>query len=340
MSKFNPKRGTFPVLQYTPPALLKIDGSYQRDIENPASRVLIGRIAKDWDWDLCQPLVTVRREDGDLYVIDGQHRLMAAKQRGDIDQLPVVIVNLPSAESEAQLFVAFNRNRRPLKPLDIWKAALAAGDAEAKAINATLQKYGLSIYSSSNNTKLPAGAITNVGGVQKIYRDQGAEQFTAVCAVVSAAFGHEGLQYSATLFNGVAAIVADECAATHPVEWRFGERCEQLVSCLKQRSQVRWYNGSMKARLEGKANTPLLAMRWFFRDAWAQYQGAPAKPASPPATATPAPAPSQARPTTGIAVIPPQNAKPDKAKPLDPLASRIVEKHGYAVPAGQKVAGK
>lgn len=281
MTKYNPKAGTFPVLQYTPPALLKIDSNYQRDINNPASRILIGRIAKDWNWDLCQPLVTVRRDGGDLYVIDGQHRLMAAKERGDVDQLPVVIVNLPSAESEAQLFVSFNRNRRPLKPLDIWKAALAAGDAETTSINGILRKHGLSVWSSSNNKNMRAGAVTNIGGLTKIYREQGAEQFEATVAVIAAAFGHEGLQYSATLFNGVAAIIADECVATHPVEWRFGERAEQLATCLKARSQVRWYNGSMKAKLEGKAHTPLLAMRWFFRDAWARFQGMPT-PAAPP----------------------------------------------------------
>jgi hypothetical protein len=52
-----------------------------------ASQALIRQIARHWDWDLCLPLVVSRRADGSLYVIDGQHRLAAARIRGDIDHL-------------------------------------------------------------------------------------------------------------------------------------------------------------------------------------------------------------------------------------------------------------
>lgn len=70
-----PAKGSLPVLQYLTPGQLQVDASYQRSIENGQSRSLIARIAKDWNWDLCQVLVVSRRGDQGLFVVDGQHRL-------------------------------------------------------------------------------------------------------------------------------------------------------------------------------------------------------------------------------------------------------------------------
>ena len=120
-----PAKGSLPVLQYLTPGQLQVDASYQRSIENGQSRSLIARIAKDWNWDLCQVLVVSRRGDQGLFVVDGQHRLQAAKMRGDIGQLPCVVATYASAQEEAAIFAQLNRQRTPLKALDIFKAALA-----------------------------------------------------------------------------------------------------------------------------------------------------------------------------------------------------------------------
>ena len=175
---FNPKKGTMPVLQWMPPKMLAIDPAYQRSIDNTTSKALIGRIAKDWDWDLCQPLVVSQREDRQLFVVDGQHRLAAAIARGDIEQLPCFICSLPDIAAEANRFVQFNRNRRALKPLDLWKAAVASGDEHALAINAALDAAGLKISPTSNNI-CGIDQLTNIGGLQRCYREQGIDQLAA-----------------------------------------------------------------------------------------------------------------------------------------------------------------
>src|SRR5947207_2595614 len=95
--KFNPPLGRMPVLQFCAPGELAVDASYQRGLEDTRSRDLIKRIAAHWNWDLCQPLVVARRQGGALYVIDGQHRLEAARQRGDIAQLPCVVLDYACA---------------------------------------------------------------------------------------------------------------------------------------------------------------------------------------------------------------------------------------------------
>jgi hypothetical protein len=95
--KVNPPLGSLPVLQYCSPDQLLIDESYQRSLEAANSQTLIRRIAMHWDWGLCQPLFVARRADGSLYVVDGQHRLEAAKLRGDIWQLPCVVTSFESS---------------------------------------------------------------------------------------------------------------------------------------------------------------------------------------------------------------------------------------------------
>src|SRR3546814_134476 len=85
-----PITGSPPAPQFAQIDQLLVDDSYQRSIEGGASQRLIVKIAENWDWRLCLPLIVSRRQ-GALYVIDGQHRYEAAKLRGDIRDLPIVL---------------------------------------------------------------------------------------------------------------------------------------------------------------------------------------------------------------------------------------------------------
>jgi hypothetical protein len=129
--KVNPVLGMRPSLEFRRLAELRIDPSYQRTTEAGASQTLIRRIAMFWDWSLCQPLAVAKRDDGALMVVDGQHRLEAARLRGDIDDLPCVVTAYRNAGDEAAAFVALNQQRRPLSQIDLFKAALAAEDETA-----------------------------------------------------------------------------------------------------------------------------------------------------------------------------------------------------------------
>lgn len=334
---FNPKRGSMPVLSYMPPKMLAVDPSYQRSIDNTVSRALINRIAKDWDWDLCQPLVISRREDGQLYVVDGQHRLAAAMARGDIDQLPCFICNLPDIAAEADRFVQFNRNRKALKPLDLWKAAVASGDEAALQIVAALDAAGLKVHSTSNNRDMKPDIITNISGLQRCYREQGVEQLAAGLDVMANAFRGQVLQYAGTIFTGIAAIIADESKTTPPRQFQHGHRSGLLIECLQSKTQAQWFLAVQRRLVGGGVRRQ--ATEDVFRAAWGAWQGRDAKPAV--STITPV-----AKPTPRITetidvpkkVAPPAPVEAPKPKPasLDPLAKSIIEKHGMARPAGAK----
>lgn len=198
--KVNPAMGSMPVLQYCAPDQLQVDPGYQRSLETGTSQTLIRRIAMFWDWGLCQPLVVARRADGGLYVVDGQHRLAAARLRDDIWQLPCVVASYRNAAEEAASFVALNRERRPLSALNIFHASLVAEDEEAVAIAALIAGARLSLSPHSNHTAWKPRMVSNIGGIRQSYRMFGAEVTSAALVALSSAFDDQVLQFAGTIF--------------------------------------------------------------------------------------------------------------------------------------------
>lgn len=123
----NPIRGRRPSLMNCTIGELRVDASYQRSIDNGKSRALIRKIARTWDWSLFQLLVVSRRPDGELYIVDGQHRWEAARLRRDLYDLPCSVYDFASVGDEATAFVALNQERKPLGALDLFKAAVEGG---------------------------------------------------------------------------------------------------------------------------------------------------------------------------------------------------------------------
>ena len=96
-------------LLYLNKNILEIDHSYQRNAKN--ARVL--KLARRWNWLSCGVL-TVAKRSGRYYVVDGQHRLMAALKRADIDQLPCLVFESSEMREEAVAFRDANKERRPI----------------------------------------------------------------------------------------------------------------------------------------------------------------------------------------------------------------------------------
>ena len=75
---------------FLPVSELKIDHGYQRPI-----RSKIKRMVREWDYNLCD-VILVSYRDGKFYVVDGQHRVEAARQKG-VEMLKNIVerINIP-----------------------------------------------------------------------------------------------------------------------------------------------------------------------------------------------------------------------------------------------------
>jgi hypothetical protein len=118
---------------------LFVDHTYQRIAKN----VRVLQIAQKWSWLACGVIVVAKREDDQrFYVVDGQHRVLAALKRSDIEQLPCLVFKTESAKEEAAGFYDSNTGRRLPTSLEKWKAQLLRGDATTTFVDALIQQAG------------------------------------------------------------------------------------------------------------------------------------------------------------------------------------------------------
>lgn len=136
---------------------LWVDDEYQRDPTEPK----IDRIASEWSWQACGAIIVGLRH-GRAYVIDGQHRVLAARKRSDITRMPCLVFDTNDVAEEAQAFLRANKNRKPMTALQAFKARVAAGDAVAKTAEVMIKSAGRVIANSSSS-----GSIKCVGELMK-----------------------------------------------------------------------------------------------------------------------------------------------------------------------------
>lgn len=205
-----PPLGTMPVLQFCTPAQLMVDPAYQRPTDGAPSRTLINRMTRGWDWGLFQPLVVSRRADGGLYVVDGQHRLEAARQRGDIPQLPCVITSYDDARGEAGAFVALNQERRPLTRFNLHRAALAAGNDTAVTIQRLVEGAGLRLTGNNNRAVWKPGWINIVAELEGSLRIHGERVTRQSLEALAGGFRDQVLRQGSLLWRAIVPLVAAE----------------------------------------------------------------------------------------------------------------------------------
>jgi hypothetical protein len=235
--KMNPQLGSPPSLEFRMLAELNVDETYQRSLETEPSTRLIRKIAQFWDWAYCQPLVVSRRADGTLMVVDGQHRLAAATLRSDIAHLPCVITSYANAGDEAAAFVALNQNRKPLQPLDLFKAALVAEDDVAIQVAMTLKNAGLTLAPHTNWQFWKPLMLANVAALQSVYRKHGGSVLFVTLSAMAKGFPDVQLRFAGTVFGGLVPLVWSRLDKYRDVPT---ELADQLGAMLATADQAKW----------------------------------------------------------------------------------------------------
>jgi hypothetical protein len=179
---------------------LNIDFSYQR---TPAANRLEA-IVKNYDPLLMQVLEVSRRADGSLYVIDGQHRMMAARQKfGEDHQLSCRIHQGLTVAQEAKMFVDLQRKRKSILQVEQFKANLIAGDPLTVSIQRILEGLNLRVQGGGN-----PGAISAAGALVEVARENGLEALSKALITINSAWGREGKCYARQFIRGLGKLYA------------------------------------------------------------------------------------------------------------------------------------
>lgn len=115
------------------------------------------RLMKMWDPFALLPAIVSLREDGRYYLLDGQHSTEVAVEKEGPDFLrDCMVYEGLSDEQEAKLFLAANRDRKAVKPFDIFRVSITAGDPRNTRILAEVESCGLGISGSTSANKIGA----------------------------------------------------------------------------------------------------------------------------------------------------------------------------------------
>jgi hypothetical protein len=200
-------------LAWLPVDKLGVDTRYQRTLESRRSQKLIEDIAERFRWSAFQAVLATidaaQRAAGRTgwLVIDGQHRVEAARRRG-ITHVPAVVVSAASIEEQAAAFVHANTDRVSVNAFALHHARRAAGDPGARATDALCRKAGVTIprYPIPADKLAPRQtlALGTVAQLPKLYGDA-----TALIALktVADAWGERPGAVRAAIIRAVAKLV-------------------------------------------------------------------------------------------------------------------------------------
>jgi hypothetical protein len=183
-----------------------------------------------------------------------------------------------------------NQQRKPLSKLDLFKAALAAGDDSAHEIGVVLEKCGLRVAAHTNHTAWKPGDVSNIGGIQAVWKHHGRRVVEPALHALAQAFEGQVLRYAGTIFPGLAAFLVDRPTA------REGVGFVRLIALMKAKSQVGWRKAIQNRSAEtgsrrDRAGREVIAAAYDGKPLLAApaqplvpSSRAPTKPAKPPMT--------------------------------------------------------
>lgn len=139
-------------LAYVSKWKILVDKTYQRE----DSVTKVRNIARAFSWMAFGALLVARRDDGSLWVYDGQHRLEGAKSRTDVSEVPCIIHEARSLIEEAKGFWVVNTQVGAMPAYAKHRALTVAQEPIALAINEMLDRYG---YAVTRDSKAERGVM-------------------------------------------------------------------------------------------------------------------------------------------------------------------------------------
>ena len=144
--------------------------------------------------------VLVSYRDLNYWIIDGQHRVEAARQLG-IKTVWCQVIEGLTYEQEAMEFHKINTHRVPLNANQKFHALVESKDHVALDIVSILNKYGM-VYSRKGQEFVP-NCVTAIGSVQTIYAKYGAEQLDEVLSIIKRTWNGDFVSLRAEILKGI-----------------------------------------------------------------------------------------------------------------------------------------
>jgi hypothetical protein len=166
------------------------------EVQRPLDDVRVNKIAKGFRWEAFGVPVVSRRPDGKEVVLDGQHRIAAARTAGfSSTGCRVLVYTGLSREQEAEMFRLLNDTKHPTA-LDLFLVALIERRPEEMEINSIIEDHGLKVVRSGDR------AFKAVAAARAVY-NLGPDTLRRTLHILTSAWGVNALAVDSRLVHGV-----------------------------------------------------------------------------------------------------------------------------------------
>lgn len=183
---------------------LRVDHTYQRPLRQPR----VDTIAAEFDPEMFGVLHVSRRNDGTHFLVDGQHRVEAARQYlgsgANGQRVECKVYEGLTIQQEARLFKKLN-DQTAQTMFSRFRAGVRAGEPTETAINKIVEGLGLVVGQASQDR-----CVTAVGALVQVYRgfsrnaeDKHPELLRMVLSVITSAWGATGDSLNGHIIEGL-----------------------------------------------------------------------------------------------------------------------------------------
>lgn len=168
----------------------------------------VENIVKNFNSNLFMPIVVSER-DGIYYVIDGQHRLFAARKLFGEDYLmECKVIHGLSQMEESNLFVKLNSSSKPLQYADKAKGLYYGNDEVTVNIYNICKNHGVELGIEDDKRASMDGRITAVKALTDTYNKIGAKQTDRLVKLLNDTWDGKSTAFKQEMIKAVGVILS------------------------------------------------------------------------------------------------------------------------------------
>lgn len=189
-------------LEWLPKESLILDRNYQRD-SLPRH---VQKICREFSWRFFQPPTVAPNGKGQHFVVDGQHRVLAAKLHPQVTDLPCYVINDTETTQQAETFKRTNTDRVAVNAVYLYWAGIAAGSVDDLELRDALAEAEVEIVKTLG--ELAVGKTNSVSTLRKCLKSHGREPLITSLKAIKAAYPSNPRALAGDLVHAVCRIAA------------------------------------------------------------------------------------------------------------------------------------
>lgn len=162
------------------------------------------KIAAEFDTDKFDPpVITKPNGQGHYHIVEGQHRVWAAKHEfGENEQIKCRMVNASDPQRAAEIFLGINAGRKAIKPVAAFLVAVTAAREPETTINRLVIKLGYRVQASKVDYSISA-----VNSLIYVHNRQGYDVLNATLLMLKLSWGGDATAFQGDLIRGYAIFI-------------------------------------------------------------------------------------------------------------------------------------